>query len=118
MLETIEYTYNKETTFQGEFLLTEAFGIWGDTNHYIYMLLSCILHALRRFGICNDGLLLPTNNHVLVPALHCYLEKLVVVQVLCFFVTAILCPYALTNLGSHILSFNLCLLLLISSNAF
>ena len=56
--------------------LTEASGLWSDTNHYICMVLFCILNELKHFGICNDDLLLPDNNPILFPALHCYLQKL------------------------------------------
>ena len=55
---------------------TEVFGLCSDTNHYICMFLCCILNELNHFAICNDDLLLPDNNPILFPALHCYLQKL------------------------------------------
>jgi hypothetical protein len=61
------------TMFLLHVYLTEAFGIWSDMSHYIYMVLLFILNELRHFGICNDDLLFPTNNSILFPALHCYL---------------------------------------------
>ena len=62
--------------FLFHFFLTEASGLWSDTNHYICMVLFCILNELKHFGICNDDLLLPDNNPILFPTLHCYLQKL------------------------------------------
>jgi hypothetical protein len=58
------------------FFWTEAFGIWSDTSHYIYMVFLCILNELRHFGICNDDLLFSANNPILFLALRWYLEKL------------------------------------------
>jgi len=44
------------------FFGTEAFGIWSDMSHYIYMVLFCILNELKNFGMCNDDLLFPANS--------------------------------------------------------
>ena len=55
--------------FLFRFYWAEAFGIWSDMDHYIYMVLFGILSELSHFGICNDGLLHPANNPILFPAL-------------------------------------------------